>query len=235
MYQERFYRQQVSSKYKLEVCFLQSDILICSDKEIDKAIADQALKNYYRQIEACIEKNPAFRTSLIPLNEDIESPAIVRDMLSASKLSGIGPFSAVAGAVAQHLGQGLLKFCSEIMVENGGDIFLKINDDKILSVYSGSKPESITLKIRKRAHAFGIASSSASIGPSLNFGNAEVLTVIAKDAIIADTFATAFSNKIKKPADVDKVLKEAKKLDFIEAMVIVFGGKAFLQGDIELA
>ena len=236
MYQERFYRDQVFSKFKLEVSHKESDIFISSDKPIDSKPAQEALRKYYCRIDDYCKNNPGFKTSLSALENDPAAPAIIRDMLTASKLSGIGPFSAVAGAIAQYFGQDMLKICQEVIVENGGDIFLKIKEDKNLGVYLGEsfKIKNIRLKIKKRDHSFGIASSSATIGHSLNFGKADLLTVIAKDAIIADTFATAFSNKIKRPTDVDEVLKAAKKYEFIEAVVVVFEGKIFLQGDIEL-
>lgn len=225
------------SEFKLEVSFKESDILICGDKSLDDKFVQETLARYYGQIDGYRRKNPRFEASLLPLDSDPCAPQIVQDMLAASKLSGIGPFSAVAGAMAQYLGQDMLKSCGEVIVENGGDIFLKIKEDKNLGVYLGEsfKIKSINLKIKKRDHPFGVASSSATIGHSLNFGNADLVSIIAKDAILADTFATALSNKIKKASDVDKVLKEAKKLDFIEAILIAFSGKLFLQGDIEIA
>jgi len=237
MYEERFYRNKILSKFKVEVSFQESDLLICSDKEIAKEKAQGILVKYYKQIEEYITGNPLFLRSLSPLEIDQAAPPIINEMLEASKVTGIGPFSSVAGAVAQYVGGELLGDCQELIVENGGDIFLKINQDKIIGVYLGQefKINELNLKIKKRSQAFGVASSSSTLGHSLNFGKADLVSVVAKNIIIADGFATAISNRIKKIEDVDKVLAEAKQNLAIEGLLVAFGEKIFLWGDLEIA
>jgi len=237
MYEERFYRDQILSKFKIEVSFKESDLLICSDKEIASEIARGILIKYYEQIEEYVMKNPLFLTSLSSLEIDQTAPPIIKEMLENSNVTGIGPFSAVAGAVAQYVGEELLNYCQELIVENGGDIFLKINEDKIIGVYLGQefKINNLNLKIKKRSRAFGVASSSSSLGHSLNFGKADLVSVVAKNIIIADSFATAISNRIKKVEDVDKILAEAKNKLPIEGLLVAFGEKIFLWGDLEVS
>jgi len=237
MYEERFYRNQVLSKFKLEVSFRESDLLICTDKEIDKDLARDILIKYYGEVDGYTKRNPLFLTSLSPLEQDNTAPPIVKEMIENSRLAGIGPFSSVAGAIAQYVGTELLGFSSEIIVENGGDLFLKIKEDKSLGVYLGERlgVRNISLKLKKRDYAFGIASSSSVIGHSLNLGRADLVTVVAKNSIAADGFATALSNKIKKRQDVDEVLEEARNTPPIEGLLIAFEGNIFLQGNIELA
>jgi len=237
MYEERLYRNKILSKFKLEVSFKESDLLICSDKEIAKEKAQAILVKYYEQVEKYIMENPLFLTSLSPLEIDQTAPAIIKEMLEASQVTDIGPFSSVAGAVAQYVGEELLDYCQEIIVENGGDIFLKINQDKIIGVYLGQefKVNNLNLKIKKREQSFGVASSSSFLGHSLNFGKVDLVSVVAKDIIIADSFATAISNRIKKIEDVDKILVEVKNKLPIEGLLVAFGGKIFLWGDLEVA
>ena len=237
MYEERFYRNKILSKFKIEVSFKESDLLICSDKEIAKEKAQGILVKYYKQIEEYITGNPLFLTSLSPLEIDQAAPPIIKEMLEASKVTGIGPFSSVAGAVAQYVGGELLNYCQELIIENGGDIFLKINQDKIIGVYLGQefKINDLNLKIKKRSQAFGVASSSSTLGHSLNFGKADLVSVVAKNIIIADGFATAISNRIKKLEDVDKILAEAKDKLPIEGLLVAFGEKIFLWGNLEVA
>ena len=237
MYEERFYRNKILSKFKIEVSFKESDLLICSDKEIAKEKAQGILVKYYKQIEEYITGNPLFLTSLSPLEIDQAAPPIIKEMLEASKVTGIGPFSSVAGAVAQYVGGELLNYCQELIIENGGDIFLKINQDKIIGVYLGQefKINDLNLKIKKRSQAFGVASSSSTLGHSLNFGKADLVSVVAKNIIIADGFATAISNRIKRIGDVDKILAEAREDLAIEGLLVAFGEKIFLWGDLEIA
>jgi len=236
MYEERFYRHYSKHRHSLEITYRESDLYIVSDKEIDKKLAQTTLIKYYTQIENYIKKNPKFLSSLSPLEIIDPAPPIVKDMFEASKLAGIGPFSSVAGAVALYTGKSLLKFCNQIMVENGGDIFLKINKDKKIGLYLGENfhPQIITIKIKKRDYPFGICSSSSTIGPSLNFGRADLLSVIGKDAIISDVFATAYSNKIRKEKDINEVINEARSNSFIEAIIISFENKIFFWGNVEI-
>jgi len=236
MYEERFYRNSISSKFRLDISFKESDLLISSDKEIDKDLAKNILIKYYNQIEKYAEINPQFVKSLSPIAQDLEAPPIVRKMIESSHLTGIGPFSSVAGAVALYVGEELLKLADEVIIENGGDLFLKINEDKRIGVYLGERTElkSLTIKIKKQDYPFGIASSSAYLGHSLNLGRADLVTVIAKDSIIADGFATSLSNPIKKEENIEKVLGFAKESDSIEGLLVAFEGKIFLWGALEI-
>jgi ApbE superfamily uncharacterized protein (UPF0280 family) len=236
MYQERFYRDWSPAKFSLEVCYKESDLLIASDKEIDRVLLEGILKNYYSEIEKHIKKNQNFLTSLSPIEQDENAPAIIKDMIECSNVTGIGPFASVAGAIALYVGKELLNYADELIIENGGDIFLKINEDKRVAVYLGDRFETsaIILRVKKRDYPFGIASSSAYIGHSLNFGRADLVTVIAKDAILADGFATALSNQVKKEKDINDVFSRAKENPFLEGLLIAFEGKVFLWGEMQL-
>jgi len=53
--------------------------------------------------------------------------------------------------------------------------------------------------------------------------------------IVADGFATAISNRIKKIKDIDKILIEVKDSFPIEGLLVAFDKKIFLWGDLKLA
>lgn len=247
MYEERFYRKSVEAKFSLKVSLYESDLLVSTDTEIKKDLVYDILKKYYREIEGYIKIASHFSTSLSPLREDPSAPAIVRDMIDRSKAAGVGPFASVAGAIAFYVGRDLLRYSNEVIVENGGDIFLKINENKRLAVYLGEwfssvyessfgkKAETIVLSVKARNLPFGIASSSSSLGHSLNFGKADLVTVFAADSIFADSFATALSNRIKEEEDIEEVLDFARDSYFIYGILIAFDGKLYLWGDLEFA
>jgi ApbE superfamily uncharacterized protein (UPF0280 family) len=245
MYQERFYRDNVFSKFKLEISYKESDLLISTDKKIDDKLARDLLKKYYDVVAEYVEKNPSFLSALSPIDNDSRAPSIIKDMIQCAKITGIGPFASVAGAISFYVGQQLRHFADEVIIENGGDIFLKINEDKRIGVYLGEqfsthssslgeKVDRVFLKIKKRDYSFGIASSSSFIGHSLNFGKADLVTVIAKNAVFADSFATALSNRVKKEQNVEEVLTIAQNSPFIEGILIAFQGKVYLWGDLEI-
>lgn len=239
MYQPRFYRQGLRSKFSAEICYKESDLYIAADKEIRRDFIRQTLEKYYSDIENYIRQNPIFLTSLSPLKSDDRAPKIVQDMLCSSLSTGVGPFAAVAGAVAHYVGREILNYADEVLIENGGDLFLKINEDKVVGVYLGERfpvngSSTLFLKIKKRIVPFGIASSSATIGHSLNFGRADLVTVIARNSIIADGFATALSNRIKKKDDIEKVLRLTADNPLLEGILIAFEGEIFIKGDMQL-
>ena len=74
--------------------------------------------------------------------------------------------ASVAGAIAQFVAQGLLESTNQVIVENGGDIFLKVNRPVNVSVFAGESPlsEKIGLKIPSRQMPLGICSSSGTVG-----------------------------------------------------------------------
>lgn len=236
MYEERFYRTRSLGKHSLEVAYKESDLFVATDTKVDIKLLHKILEKYYCQIEEYIKQNPQFLTSLSPLRQDERAPLIVQDMLKVSQATAVGPFASVAGAIALYVGRELLTYCQEVIIENGGDLFLKINSDKRLGVYLGDRYDlqNITLKIHKQQTDFGIASSSAFIGPSLNFGKADLAMVIAKDAILADGFATALSNRIKEEKDVAGVMDSAKNNELIQGLLVFFEGKIFLWGEFSL-
>lgn len=237
MYQERFYRENIKSRFQLEVCFRESDLHIATDKKIDKNAVWEILKKYYCQIEDYARGNTLFINSLSPIAHDETAPFIVKEMIRIAHITRTGPFASVAGAVAYCVGQELLRCADEVIVENGGDIFLKIKEEKILGLYLGEKYslDFLRVKLVPRAVPFGIAASSATMGPSLNFGKADLVAVIADDALLADGFATAFSNQILKEADAHTIIAEVKEISSVQGIIIAIDKKLFVWGNVELA
>ena len=236
MYEDRFYRYLSKGSFTQEIAYYESDLFIISDKKIDRSYVRKILAKYYSQVQDYARSNPEFINSLSPVPDDASAPPIARDMLGASLVAGVGPFSSVAGAIACYVGRDIANSSGEVIVENGGDIFLKVKEDKNIGIYLGENfnPRFLTVKAKKKKQPFGICSSSSKIGHSLNFGRADLLTVFAKDTILADAFATAYSNRIKKREDIDRLFAQAKKNNLIEAVIAAFSGEMFFWGDIEV-
>ena len=236
MYQERFYRHALKGLNTCEVAYKESDLYIVSNNALDQDALKAALIKYYSVIDAYAKEHAEFVTSLTPLIPDASAPCIVQDMTTASRSAGIGPFSTVAGAIAHYLGRDFMDKTDELLIENGGDIFININQPKRIGLYLGesfTKP-TLTMTIASRGEPFGICSSSATIGHSLNFGTADLVTIIARDALIADAFATHYSNRIHTQADAHAVLDEAIKNPLIEGIVIAACKKLFFWGALQI-
>jgi ApbE superfamily uncharacterized protein (UPF0280 family) len=124
----------------------------------------------------------------------------------------------------------------ELVIENGGDIFALLKHKLVLSVFAGNSPlsEKIGLKITPGVSPLGICTSAGTVGPSLSFGKADAVVVVAKDVLVADAFATAFGNKVKSPADVEKVTDEAKNHPEILSLLIICEDRAGVWGEFEI-
>ncbi|MCE5282980.1 MAG: UPF0280 family protein, partial [Deltaproteobacteria bacterium] len=124
-YIERHYRNKIlKNNFKsFNVTIEESDIFISADSDL-KDPAFHSLHRYRASIEAYIGSNPDFLNSLRPLPYDALAPPIVREMISAGMEAKVGPMAAVAGAIADHVGTDLLEYSKNVIVENGGDIFL---------------------------------------------------------------------------------------------------------------
>ena len=141
---ERFYRNYHKGRFVgFKVAFQQTDLWIGVDsyKTSMENCCLELVKSLYHQLMHHIERQPEFLKSLEPI-EISEGPNIVRAMVDASKLANVGPMAAVAGAVADQMGNMLVESfnCDEVIVENGGDLFIKVCNPVNIGIYAGSSP-----------------------------------------------------------------------------------------------
>jgi len=236
-YNKRFYRnwQNPQDLTPYKISYFETDLVLFSKIDISQKAIDLIIR-YRKQIEETIKRHPFFQRSLHPIKL-ISKYKIVRKMIEKSALAGVGPMASVAGALSEFAGTELLKYTDEIIIENGGDIFMKTNRDRILLVYAGiSSPfkDKIRLKLKGKGEPYGICTSSRSIGHSLSFGNTDATIVIANSAITADAFATAIGNMVKVKDDIEKAINFANDYDEISGGLILLEDKVGAWGDIEL-
>ncbi len=236
-YQPRTYRHWIEGKdlIAFSVTEKETDLYIRATSNLQRKALRLVLK-YRKQLEGYIERNPTFQTSLEPLSISENAPAIVREMAEAGKKAGVGPMAAVAGAIAENVGKELLTFAPEIIVENGGDIYLKTLKKRVVGIYAGGSPLSgkVGLEINPRDTPLGICTSSGTVGHSLSFGRTDAVVAVAASAALADAAATAIGNQVKQPDDIDKALEFAQGIGGLKGVVIIIGGNVGVWGEIKL-
>ena len=114
-----------------------TDLHILADQEVSE-LAQQLALQYRLQIENYIQQNPEYGRALLPLSLDALPPPIVKEMYRAQISAGVGPMAAVAGVIAEYVGRGLLESgCNEVLVENGGDIYINRCQDCTVAIFAG--------------------------------------------------------------------------------------------------
>jgi ApbE superfamily uncharacterized protein (UPF0280 family) len=200
------------------------------------ALTRDMVHSIRRQLEDYIRTKPDFFTSLLPYPEDPFAPEIVKEMVSVTKMFGIGPMAAVAGTIADFVGSGLLDYSDEVIVENGGDIFLMTDNPRTVSVYAGNSPFSNKLGLitNPTQMPLGICTSSSTVGHSLNLGIADAVCIVAQSASVADAAATALGNKINGEHALKREVEAIKESEAIKGGIVITGKTMATWGEIEL-
>jgi len=234
-YQIRRYRNWVEDKtlVSFSVKIGESDLFIRAEKPFNQP-AQKSLRTHRQLIEGYLKKDPGFAGSLEPYSVCEDAPEIIRGMSAASFSAGVGPMAAVAGAVAEYVGKDLLKFSPELIVENGGDIFIATKRIKKIGIFAGNSPYTEKLALEIPAGTWGVCTSSGTVGPSLSFGQADAAVVVCNSAILADAWATRLGNMIKTANDIERTLEFVKDKPKIKGVVLILGEKIGVWGNLKL-
>ena len=236
-YQERTYRNKVSAPGLtcFRVVVKETDLWVCAERNLRVETRDLVFDARH-QIECYIESHPGFSTVFSALPEDPFAPPVIKEMIRSSTQAGVGPMAAVAGVIAQHVGEGLLTMSEQVIVENGGDIFMKAHRPLTVSAFAGTSALSgkFGIRIPLRHMPGGVCASSGTVGHSFSRGIADMVCIVAPSAGLADACATALGNRVGTPGDVEKAGRWAREMRGIRGGVVVAGDRMAGWGDIEL-
>ena len=237
MYEPRTYRHWIrkSNLVSFSVTVEETDLHISARTNLKRKTLRLVTK-YRTILEGYIERHPVFLTAMTPLPSATEAPRLIRAMLAAAAKAGVGPMAAVAGAIAEFVGNELTDFSPEIIIENGGDIYLKSLKDRTIGIYAGSSPLTgrLGLEIAGADTPLGICTSSGTVGHSLSRGRADAVIALSPSATLADAAATAIGNLIGKPADIPRGIELAERIEGLKGVVIISGDKLGLWGDVRI-
>jgi hypothetical protein len=237
-YREREYRNlERSGLVSSRVRMAETDLHILAPLRVED-IALPLVSKLRLHIEEYIRAYPFFAESLVPLPMDSSAPPVVREMLEAGRGAGVGPMAAVAGVIAAGVGQGLRRTgIGEVIVENGGDIFLARERECTIAVFAGESPLSNRVGIRVAADRMpcGVCCSSGTIGHSLSFGRADAVVVVASSTALADAAATRICNEVLGgPESITAALEKSRSIEGIDGVLIVHGDRLGARGAMDL-
>ncbi|MCP4666368.1 MAG: UPF0280 family protein [Deltaproteobacteria bacterium] len=235
--EERHYRNKVYARglVSFRVAVKETDLWVSADADLENETRDLVFE-CRRGIEAYISAHPEFATTLAPYKKDVYAPPLIAEMINVTRKLGVGPMASVAGAIADYVGKGILNVTNQVIVENGGDIFLKADRPVTVAILAGTSPlsEKLGLLITPKQMPLGVCSSSGSVGHSLSMGASDVVCLVATSAILGDGAATALGNAIKKKSDLEKAALLAKDIKGVLGGVVIMADRMATWGDIAL-
>ncbi len=244
MYQERKYRNKKNTErfFYFRVVVEESDLWIgvTPDKYFDELqlIISNYLSEIRSDIKNAIRKNPKIEYSHLPIGKISGGSEVIKRMTVASINADVGPMAAVAGAVSEMVGEKIISLIpdSEIIIENGGDIWAKFNEPLTISIEAGDSPfsENTGLVINPCLSPCGVCSSSGKIGHSYSYGKADNVTIISKSASIADAWATSLCNMVTNTSGLNIINDIASETDDILGFIAIFEDSMLAGGNIEI-
>ncbi|MDY6790559.1 MAG: UPF0280 family protein [Thermodesulfobacteriota bacterium] len=237
MYQKRSYRNKIYANQLVpfQVVVKETDLFIHSAKNLTQVARELTLQ-YRGHIETYIQRHPEFEKTLQPWKIREPVPNIISDMVIAGEKAGVGPMASVAGAVAEHVGIGLLNHTEQVIVENGGDLFIKTEHPVTVGIFAGKSPLSmhIGLHVDPGGKQVAVCTSSGSVGHSFSQGKADAVCVISESCFLADAAATSIGNRVIKKTDVQRAMDFGKTIDGVKGIAVIIGDKMGMWGEVKI-
>jgi len=239
---KRNYRSLHEAKdlYYFQVGLKETDLAIGVDQTSYSSsllsLCEKEVRNLRGDLETYIGIHPEFRSSFEPLALLPGAPTLAVIMAQAAFQAGVGPMAAVAGAFAQAVGQKLRTQVRDVIVENGGDIYLDSSVDRLVSVFAGYSKFSYKIAIRVRADEspLGICTSSGTVGPSISLGKADAVVIKGTNAALADAVATGAANRIQTEGDLMRAVEYVKTIKGITGILAIKDDRMAAWGNIEI-
>jgi ApbE superfamily uncharacterized protein (UPF0280 family) len=218
-----------------QVRIKETDLMILAERELTSEARELVLTHRHR-LEEYIARHPDFMTSLSPLCAPETAPSIVRLMCRSAAVARVGPMAAVAGAIAEKVGEGLRELSGEVIVENGGDLFLFGAKRRVVGIFTAESAleDRLGIRVDPGGKAVGVCTSSGTIGHSLSLGEASTATIVAPSAALADAVATAVGNLVQGKEGARKGMAFARSVAEVLGAVIVHEGRVAAWGELEL-
>ena len=238
MYEPRLYRHWIRGKdlVSFTVTVRETDLHVQAKRNLKRKTLKAVLK-YRALLERYIEHHPEFTTALEPVWVGDNAPQIVKAMSEAAKAVGVGPMASVAGAIAEYVGKELLPSSPEVIIENGGDIFLKTSERRLTGIYAGESPFTgkIALEIQPMETPLGVCTSSGTVGHSLSFGKADACIALSTSTPLADAAATAIGNLIVEADDIPRGIEFAQGIEGLKGVVIIKSDQIGIWGEVKIS
>lgn len=227
----------LSGETAFQIVVEETDLWVVAATNLNEAVTDY-VHGLRGALKAHMALYPEFLRSLTPLAAPNSAHPLVQAMCRASQATGVGPMAGVAGAIAQAVADKFSVQSPDIIIENGGDVYLHSTRERVVGILSDPQGQAgLGVRLAKTDFPMSLCASSARIGHSLSLGKGDLAVVASRDAALADCAATALCNMLQGPEDLKKAMDQAgawRKAGVIFAFAQC-GGQIAVRGDLELA
>ena len=96
----------------------------------------------------------------------------------------------------------------------------------------------LAIRLKDTVAGLGICTSSATVGHSLSYGQADAVTVVSRSTALADAVATRLGNEVTRGLKAENAIRKAleigRGLEGVLGIVIICKDRMGAVGDIEL-
>lgn len=233
---ERQYREEQSpgGLVTFRAVVDETDLWVAAHEDLtDFALG--SIKQHRAEVEEYIAEHPAFASALKPWVVEVPGNSLVSRMTDAATAVGIGPMAAVAGTIAEAVARDLSRLSEQVMVENGGDLYIVGGETRRVGIWAGHSPltNRVGLEIQP-GDGTAVCTSSGTVGPSLSFGKADAAIVISPSGALADAAATELGNRVSGPDDMESALGWALSVTGVTGAVVIKGEAIGIKGNVQL-
>ncbi|MEM4700151.1 MAG: UPF0280 family protein [Candidatus Nezhaarchaeales archaeon] len=221
------------------IAYKQSLLKVIVDRPELISVARSSLLTHRLLLDSYVELRPDFKIALSPIKVEAWAPLVAKLAAEAAEIAGVGPMAAVAGAIAQAVMLDLIRGGAAVaVVENGGEVSALSDGKLTVAIYAGRSPLSMRLGFELDVvdYPIGIATSSATVSRSINFGQADAAVAIADEASVADAAAKAICNATVGSDDESAVRKALETADelrpYIRGALVIKGKHLGLTGKL---
>jgi ApbE superfamily uncharacterized protein (UPF0280 family) len=236
-HEDHAYRSLVANNtlQTFRVAVKETDLLVSANKPLQEETKELVLK-HRMPLERYIDDHPEFVHYLTPFPDDQFAPPIVRAMIKAGEKAGVGPMAAVAGAIAEFVGKDLLSYSKDVIIENGGDIFVTTASPIVVAVFAGASPlgSKLGVRIDSDGRPVAVCASSGTVGHSFSRGKADAAVVVSESAALADAAATAVGNAVSDKADIASAIRFGEDIGGVLGVVVIVGDQMGIWGEVNL-
>lgn len=226
----------LSGEASFQVVVEETDLWIVAARDLSAEVLAY-VHNLRGALKTHIAFNPEFLKSMTPLSAPDNAHPLVKAMCKASLATGVGPMAGVAGTIAQFVADHFRTLSPDIIVENGGDIYMHSTRERTVGILADPAGKAgLGVKLEPGDFPISICSSSARIGHSVSLGKGDLAAAAAREGALADCAATALCNVLQGPEDLKRAMDLAASWRG-KGVLFAFAqcaGKIAVWGELEL-